>query len=55
MKLPIKTAEKAPKNFLGSLIEPKISLLLTKVSNLLTGQGIKSYLVVGVEHHMLKR
>jgi len=39
--------EKDAKDFLGSLIEPRASLLLTKVSNFLTEQGVKSYLVGG--------
>ena len=39
--------EKGEKDFLGSLIEPRASLLLTKVSNFLTEQGVKSYLVGG--------
>jgi len=35
------------------LIEPRASLLLTKISNLLTEQGVKSYLVGGFVRDML--
>ena len=40
-------AGKGAKDFLGSLIEPGASLLLTRVSDFLTEQGVKSYLVGG--------
>ncbi len=39
--------EKGEKDFFGSLIEPRASLLLTKVGNFLAEQGVKSYLVGG--------
>ena len=45
--------EKALKDIFSSLIEPRALLLLTNVSNLLTGQGIKSYLVGGFVRDML--
>jgi len=40
-------AGKGAKDFFGSLIEPRASLLLTRVSNFLSEQGVKSYLVGG--------
>ena len=40
-------AGKGAKDFWGSLIEPGASLLLTRVSDFLTEQGVKSYLVGG--------
>jgi len=41
------SVEKTAKDFGGSLMEPRALLLLTRVSNILTEQGVKSYLVGG--------
>ena len=48
-------AEKEPKDFVGSLIEPRTSLLLTKISNFLTELGVRSYLVGGFVRDVLLR
>ncbi len=46
-------AEKVQKDFFHTSIEPKASLLLTRVSNFLTEQGIEAYLVGGFVRDVL--
>jgi tRNA nucleotidyltransferase/poly(A) polymerase len=46
-------AEAGPKDSFSSLIESGVSLLLTEVANLLTEQGVESYLVGGVVRDVL--
>lgn len=49
-------AEKAPNDFFGRLLEPTVSLLLTRLSNFLTEQNIESYVVGGfIRDVLLKR
>jgi len=52
----VSIAEKAPNDFFGSLIEPTVSLLLTKLRNLLAEQNVQSYVVGGfIRDALLKR
>ncbi len=46
-------AEKVQKDFFHTLIEPKASLLLARVSNFITEQGIEAYLVGGFVRDVL--
>ena len=46
-------AEKAAEDFSDNLIEPRVSLLLTKISNVLTEQDIQSYVVGGFVRDVL--
>jgi len=47
------SAKKCPADFFGSLTKPGVRLLLTKISNLLTEQGIESYLIGGFVRDVL--